>query len=147
MIREELIDLLTVHEGKRLKPYRDSVGKLTIGVGRNLDDVGISEAEANDMLYHDLDRVWGQITSKYPWFEKLDEVRQDVVLSMVFNIGIRGFGEFKNLIASMEKGNYIEARINMLDSGWARQVGNRAKDLAYMMSHGTYLTREQLGIK
>ncbi len=42
------------NEGMRLKPYRCSAGKLTIGYGRNLDDRGISAHEANDLFENDL---------------------------------------------------------------------------------------------
>jgi lysozyme len=146
MIREELIELLIVHEGKKLKPYRDTKGKLTIGIGRNLDDVGISDAEAMQMLYHDLDNVHRQVKDKYPWFEELNEARQDVILNMVFNLGINKFGEFAHFIAAVFNRDYVKASHEMINSNWSKQVGKRSVDLARMMLRGEYLPRNELVI-
>lgn len=130
---KRLRSMLIRHEGIRLKPYRDTVDKLTIGIGRNLDDVGITEAEANLMLKNDLDRVMQETLNEFPWFASLSFTRQDVVLSMVFNLGINRFKSFKKLIKALVVQNYQAAYMEMLDSTWAQQVGARAVELARMM--------------
>lgn len=131
-----LQDLLIRHEGLRLKPYRCTAGKLTIGVGRNLDEAGISETEAMMLLNNDVEKCIQQAKSNLPWFAGLDNVRKAVVVSMVFNLGIEGFAKFKSTIASIKAGKYDEAADNMMQSLWAKQVGKRAEELSYMMRTG-----------
>jgi lysozyme len=131
-----LKDLLLKHEGLRLKPYVDTVGKTTIGIGRNLDDKGISEAEAFMMLDHDIKDTKEQVFKTLPWAIKLDKPRQAVVLSMAFNMGLNGLLDFKNMLAAVETGNYPDAAKHMLESKWAGQVGNRATYLSKIMETG-----------
>lgn len=124
-------------EGVKLKPYRDTVGKLTIGVGRNLDDVGISEAEAAHLLDGDIERTARALDKALPWWRNLDDVRQRVVLNMAFNMGINSLRRFKNTLAAIQAGKYEDAATGMLSSKWAQQVGQRAQRLASMMRKGT----------
>jgi lysozyme len=132
------IDLLKKHEGLRLKPYRCSAGKLTIGYGRNLDDVGISEEEAEMLLLNDLLTANIEVENRFVWFEDLDEVRKAVVVNMIFNLGIARFSAFKKTISLIEEGSYSEAAQEMLDSRWANQVGSRANELSEMMRTGLW---------
>ena len=131
-----LCDELTRDEGHRLKPYRDSVGKLSIGVGRNLDDVGISAEEAGILLSHDIDRTVAALDAAIPWWRELDDVRQRVLANMAFNMGVDGLLGFKNTLAAAKDGRYADAAAGMLDSKWAGQVGARATRLANMMRKG-----------
>ena len=131
-----ITDLLIKHEGLRLKPYRDTVGKLTIGVGRNLDDLGITRGEALYLLGNDINRVRLELIKIIGWFLTLGTVRQNVLIDMVFNLGITRFKRFKKLIAAIERQDWDRAADEMLDSKWARQVGRRATELAQMMKDG-----------
>lgn len=131
-----LCDELTRDEGFRLKPYRDTVGKLSIGVGRNLDDVGISAEEAGILLSHDIDRTVAALDTAIPWWRGLDDVRQRVIVNMAFNLGIGGLLGFKNTLAAVKEGRYADAAAGMLASKWAGQVGARAVRLASMMQKG-----------
>lgn len=124
------------HEGIRLKPYRDTVGKLTIGIGRNLDDKGISEAEASFLLDSDIASVLESLDNAFPWWKKLDDVRQRVLADMCFNMGIGGLLGFTNMLSAVRAENYRAAAAEMLSSRWAIQVGNRAKRLSQMMETG-----------
>ncbi len=132
-----LQQLLIQHESLELKPYQDSEGKWTIGVGRNLDDVGISENEALILLSNDIKRC-EQEARQFPWFKYLTEVRQDVILSMLFNLGLKRFNGFKKFKSAILKGDYKAAATEMLDSKWAGQVKGRANALAKMMETSTY---------
>jgi lysozyme len=123
-------------EGLRLKPYLDSVRKLTIGYGRNLTDVGISLEEAAYLLDADVARAVKDLDDALPWWIKLDEVRQRVLVNMAFNMGIFGLLGFTNTLNFMEMGMYEAAADGMLKSLWARQVGPRADRLAEMMRTG-----------
>ena len=134
---EQLKKMLIRHEALRLKPYKDSVGKLTIGVGRNLDDRGITEAEAMLLLSNDIGSAMNDAQS-FPWFKALDSVRQDVVLDMLFNLGKQRFSGFRKMIIAIENTGYPRAADEMLDSKWAQQVGLRATELSQMMRTGSY---------
>jgi lysozyme len=128
---------LVRHEGLRLKPYRCTAGKLTIGIGRNLDDRGISQKEAYAMLERDIQDCEQWLIDEIPEvYIKLDEVRQSVLLNMCFNLGIKGLLEFKNTLAFIGAGDWERAANNMLASKWAKQVGMRAIELSEMMRKG-----------
>ena len=126
-------DLLIIHEGMRLKPYKDSVGKLTIGVGRNLDDVGISRDEAMILLDNDITAAMDALDEALPWWRTLDVLRSRVLIDMAFNLGITRLLGFKQMIAALQAGQYDVAALQMLKSKWAEQVGSRAQTLAAMM--------------
>ena len=128
-----LRDLLIKHEGIKGKVYYDSEGVATVGVGRNLEDVGVSYDEAMLMLDHDIKRVLYACWHEFPWFADLTEPRQNVVASMVFNLGLEGFKKFKKMIAAIEKEDWTEAACQMIDSRWAAQVKGRAVELANLM--------------
>jgi lysozyme len=130
-----ITEQLIADEGFKLRPYRCPAGKLTIGVGRNLEDTGISKAEALLMLENDIrscaDRLKG-----IPWFSGLNAVRQEVLINMAFNLGVAGLMGFPRMMAALERGQYVLASQEMLESKWASQVPQRAKRLAEEMASG-----------
>ncbi len=132
-----VIDLIKKHEGLRLKPYRCTADKLTIGYGRNLEDVGISKDEAEILLHHDIQKVIKQL-STIPWFNKLSDVRKSVLIDMCFNLGFEGLMKFRRTLALIESQLYVQAAEEMLDSRWADQVGSRAQTLSKMMKTGEW---------
>jgi lysozyme len=136
MNRARLKLQLVRHEGIRLKPYHDSVGKLTIGVGRNLDDVGITNLEAKVLLENDIERVESELLAKLPVYAALDDVRQRVLMDMAFNMGVEGVLGFPKMLAAINAKDFATAHAEMLNSKWARQVGFRAIELATMMETG-----------
>lgn len=117
-------------EGLRLKPYRCTAGRLTIGVGRNLDDRGITEAEALSLLDNDIKSFWGQLMVKLPWVLHAPEAVQEVLVNMCFNLGLAGLLQFRQTLDHMQAGRYPEAAAELLRSKWAGQVGARAERLA-----------------
>lgn len=134
--RAAMVSQLRLHEGERLKPYRCTAGKLTIGVGRNLEDRGITREESAYLLANDIANEERELLRALPWVAQLDEVRQRVLLDMSFNLGIVGLLGFKNTLATIRAGDYTKAASMMLDSKWARQVGQRAERLSRMMATG-----------
>ncbi len=128
--------MLMKHEGLRLKPYSCSAGKLTIGFGRNLEDKGITEVEAHNLLDNDIDSLVSQLIKTYPWFRELNDVRKAVVIDMAFNLGLAGFSAFKKTIAYLTQHDYSNASREMLNSKWAMQVGYRANELSKLMENG-----------
>lgn len=137
---KKLENMLIRHEDLKLKPYTCTAGKLTIGVGRNLEDNGITEAEARMMLQYDIQTTKVQLL-KYKWFTELDSVRKDVIIDMVFNLGITRFLKFKETIKHLINQDYESAAAEMVNSQWANQVGERAIELAAMMVTGKYQVR------
>jgi len=117
-------------EGLRLKPYVDTVGKLTIGIGRNLSDVGITEAEARFMLANDIESAWSGLHSIAPWYTELPRPAQDVLCNMCLNMGPTRLAGFRDFLAALRNSRWDVAAAEMLDSRWASQVGARAERLA-----------------
>ena len=134
--RAALTAQLIDHEGLRLKPYTDTVGKLTIGVGRNLADRGISKQTALDMLDEDIDLSTRELTEAFGWFAALDPVRQRVLIDMHINLGMFRLRRFSLMLAAIGRKDYQTAAQEMLNSKWRQQVGRRAITLAAMMRDG-----------
>ena len=122
-----IIDDLIRDEGLRLKPYRDTVNKLTIGVGRNLDDVGISESEARTLLANDITRVETDLKRTFTWFEGRPEPVRRALMNMCFQMGLGGLLGFQNMLKAIAIGDYEKASQEALDSQWAQQVPSRAQ--------------------
>jgi lysozyme len=133
----KIMNILIDDESIELKPYKDVFGNWTIGVGRNLDDTGISYNEAMLMLQNDIERCRREAEAFW-WYVNLDDCRRDVVIMMIFNMGIARFRTFTHMIAALEHGDYRTASIEMLQSRWEQQVGDRAHKLATMMASGKY---------
>ena len=129
---QQLCDQLIRHEGLKLHPYLCPAGKLTIGVGRNLSDNGISEAEARVLLANDIAVSEAELC-QYPFWRDLSAARKMALIDMHFNLGLGRFKKFKRMLAAIQAGDYELAAREMLDSKWARQVGKRAVTLADMM--------------
>lgn len=133
MNSEKLRETLRKAEGVKTKPYQDTVGKWTIGVGRNLDDVGLSLGEIDFLLSNDITKAWASVTATWPWVVHLSDVRQRVLCEMVFQMGLGGVMAFKKFLAAMEAGDWTKASVEMLDSLWAKQTPSRAHRLAVMV--------------
>ena len=133
---DKMIDELVDHEGLELFPYEDSLGILTVGVGRNLEQRGISEDEAFYLLSNDIDVIWEELIKSHPIVEDLDDQRQMILLNMAFNMGVPRLSKFKKMWAAIENNNMEEASKEALDSRWASQVGRRAEELAERLITG-----------
>ena len=132
---DKLVELLKIHEGFRAKVYKCTAGKLTIGYGLNVEDKGLTEAQAEYLLRDHLAELRGNLGA-LPWFQTLDDVRQAVVIDMAYNLGIGGLLKFQKMISWVRVGNFKLAAGEMRNSRWYNQVGQRAKRLTYMMQTG-----------
>jgi len=135
----KMINDLKRDEGFRSKPYYCPAGKLTIGFGRNLDAVGISEAEAGSLLANDAFYAMRELRKKYEWFENLAPARQAAMVNMAFNLGMRGFAGFKKMIAAMSRAHYDHAAMECLDSLAAKKLKSRYERIAQMIKTGEYV--------
>jgi len=136
MNRGQLIEELKRDEGVVLTLYKCSAGKNTIGVGRNVDDRGITEDESDYLLSNDINICVKELEGTFPWFQTLSDTRQRVMVNMCFNLGLSRLMGFRKFLAAMEAGEWETAGVEMLDSKWARQVGPRSTRLRDLVLEG-----------
>lgn len=130
--------MLEQHEGKRPKLYQDTGGIPHIGVGRNLNN-GLRDDEIDLMLENDIQQCIEECAAAFPWFNTLDQTRQDVLTMLCFNMGLTRLNQFVKTLALIEQGLFEESALELLDSRWAVQVGeNRSSTLAGMLASGDY---------
>jgi lysozyme len=127
---------LRVDEGMRLKPYRDTVGKLSIGIGRNLDDVGLSLEEVDFLLENDITTAERTARALLPNFDKLSDNRKAVCINLAFNLGQNRLGQFKKFRKAVQEEDWSRAAVELGNSLWASQVGARATRLIKIMEVG-----------
>ena len=126
MLIETLKAYLIQNEGLRLHPYKCTSGKTTIGVGRNLDDNGITTDEAMHLLTNDINNSIQEVEKNIDWYYEAPGNVQLVLADMHFNLGLPVLLSFKNMLKSLKDKKYEEAAEHLLDSRYAKQVGNRA---------------------
>lgn len=119
-----------------LFPYECSAGKTTIGWGRNLEDNGISPAEAEFMLDNDLAVALRQVSNVFPNFKSYSKNRQNALTDMIFNLGRSRFIGFKKMILAVCNEDWTEAARQAKDSKWHTQVGTRAIEIEKMLEEG-----------
>lgn len=149
----EMISRLSFHEGLRLQPYRCSRGKLTIGIGRNIDDNpftaeekkavgdwrhGITKEMAYMLCRNDIARCKEECQKGIPFFDNLDIERQYALIDLCFNMGIKALKKFKKMLEALGCGNYDRAADELLNSKYATQVGVRAKRIAKLIDTGRW---------
>ena len=130
---KKIKDQLIRHEGLKLKPYQCPADRLTIGVGRNLEDKGITEKEALMLLENDIQECLEDLKTIFDKFDMLPESAQHVLVDMRFNLGHNGFRKFKNMIKAVKNQDFHSTAREMRDSRWYHQVGKRAERLTEMM--------------
>lgn len=157
------------HEGKESKPYKDTVGIWTVGIGRNLKRLftkdeelvvfgsnpkynyeqlvsalnkkPLTDIQMEYLFMKDLDEHAEKLYKDLPWIRSLDEVRQCVLINMAFNLGNAGLLKFKNTLKAVEEGRYSDAANGMANSTWAKQVKRRAVDLCEQMKTGKFASK------
>lgn len=138
---QNLIRQLRDEEGEVLHVYQDHLGYWTIGVGHLVDKRKggrISARVSEFILNEDIDSATSELDERLPWWRKLDEARQAVLLGMAFQMGIDGLLGFKNTLKMVEAGDYDGAGKGMLNSLWARQTPERAKRMSDQMKTGEW---------
>jgi len=160
-MKEKLIVLLIKHEGLRLHVYPDSKGLATIGIGRCLEtkgltiaecsylnlgvsdkqsviekltERGITKDEAFYLLNNDIDDVTNELIRKTGYFTELPEIVQMCLIDMAVNLGVAGLLDFKKTLNYISEGDYVSASVEMLNSKWKNDVGDRAMELSRMIA-------------
>jgi len=126
-------EFLIKHEGLRLKPYTCPAGKLTIGVGRNIEDNGISEDEAMILLENDIKRCEAELVDIFTEFYTYPENVQIALIDMIFNLGKTRFLQFKKMIQAIKDKDFLKASKEARNSRWCGQVGNRCDDIVTLL--------------
>ena len=149
----EVCQRLLLHEGLRLNPYRCTKGRLTIGIGRNLDDNpltaeeknvlgdwehGITREAAFFLLRNDINRIEKELKKNISFWKQLDDERQYALLDMAFNLGVDGLLKFKNMLGFLWMGDYRQAAAECLNSRYAKETGKRAKRIAKTIETGRF---------
>lgn len=131
----KLRHLLVEHEGYENFPYVDTVGKITIGIGYNLSDRGMSDTWINNQFEEDTSYFYNQMNDDFPWFKRLNDARQIALIDMCF-MGYRKFKTFKKMLDAFANEDYLLASKEALDSKWAEQVKGRANQIAHIILSG-----------
>lgn len=137
------VDQLRRHEGEVLHAYTDSLGMLTIGVGRLIDKRkggGISKEESEMLLSNDVNKVVSELNTRLPWFNTLSDPRKAVLINMGFQLGIAGLMGFSKTLSLIESGQYAQAADQMLQSKWATQTPKRAVEMSEQMRTGQWVS-------
>ena len=135
----KLIEQLKIHEGFRSTVYTCSGGKKTVGYGRNLQDIGISEEEAEMLLKNDIYEATNQLLNAFPWMATFSDVRISAMINFTFNVGIGTVRKFSNTIEYLKNEDWEAAADEMMDSKWAEQVGDRAIQITEQIRTGRWL--------
>lgn len=143
-VKNNLLEVLVLEEGRRLVVYDDATGKIigpgsvvvghpTIGCGRALDTKGISDGEVSFLLNNDISEVEALALYSFPWYKGLSTNRQVVICALIFQLGLNGVKGFVKMCAAISAGNFKEAARQLLDSLFAKQTPGRAARMAKML--------------
>jgi len=131
--------MLIIDEALRLKPYECTSGKTTIGVGRNLDDKGLSEVEAMYLLTNDINEFQLALSTDKDVgdiFGKMNEERKQALINMAFNMGVPTLKKFKKMWQALDDGHYKLAALEAADSRWYGQVKSRGRRICDIIKSG-----------
>ena len=122
------------HEGFKPTVYEDTEGYDTIGYGFAIKDLVLDKDIADLILERKLKDLERKIASRFGWFYNAPDPIKDAVTDMCYQMGVSGFSKFKKTIYYLETEQYEEASTECLDSLWAKQTPNRAKEVSEAIS-------------
>ena len=125
-----IIEQLKIHEGYKSTVYKCTAGVDTIGVGFAVKDLYLSEEICDRILEEKLEALEERFEKKFDWFKTSPIEVRNVMLNMAYQLGFRGFCKFKKTISYLSEAEWESASEEMLDSKWAKQTPNRAKELS-----------------
>ena len=125
-----LIESIKKHEGYVGIVYKDSLGIDTIGYGFAIKDLELDKDICDIILERKIKNLQDRVKAKFKWYGYMPQEIKDVVMEMCYQLGVGGFSKFKKTIAFLQNKQFIDASQEMLDSLWAKQTPNRAKELS-----------------
>ena len=125
-----LIESIKEHEGYVGVVYKDSLGIDTIGYGFAIKDLELDEDICEMILERKLKNLNDRVRVRFEWYRYMPPQIQDVIMEMCYQLGVTGFSKFKKTILFLQNKQFHDASQEMLDSLWARQTPNRAKELS-----------------
>lgn len=134
---QRLKTIILKHEQKRNFPYLDTKGNITIGIGYNLSSRGLKDEWINNQYDEDVNYFYRKLDSDFPWFKNLSEARKIVLIDMCF-MGYKKFLTFKKMLSALERGDYLKAAEEILNSDWAKEVKGRAQEDYDLMVRGEF---------
>ncbi len=123
---KQLKDHIKEYEGLSNVLYKCTSNKISIGYGRNLEDVGISKDEAEYLLKNDVEIALDEVSEHFD-MPNLPEPAQIVLVDMCFNMGISRLLNFRNMIKAIQDDDWDKAADELLDSKYAAQTKRRAR--------------------
>ncbi len=129
-MNKDLIDSIKQHEGYRSKVYKDSLGIDTIGYGFAIKDLELDEDICDIILDRKIKELATRVNRTFSWYRYMPQTIRDVVMNMCYQLGVGGFSKFRKTISFLQNKQFHDASEEMLDSLWARQTPNRAKELS-----------------
>ena len=127
---KDIIEQLKIHEGYKPAVYKCTAGVATRGIGFAIKDLNLSEEVCELILTEKLEALEERFEKKFDWFQESPVEVRNVMLNMAYQLGFAGFCKFKKTIAYLEEAEWEKASEEMLDSKWAKQTPNRAKELS-----------------
>jgi len=125
-----LKDSIKKHEGYVGIVYKDSLGIDTIGYGFAIKDLELDEDICDIILDRKLKNLDDRIKLKFGWYKYMPPRIQIIITEMCYQLGVTGFSKFKKTISYLQDKQWKNASIEMLDSRWAKQTPNRAKEMS-----------------
>tara|TARA_R100001463_G_scaffold39681_1_gene84780 strand:- start:1430 stop:1843 length:414 start_codon:yes stop_codon:yes gene_type:complete len=125
-----LIESIKKHEGYVGVVYKDSLNVDTIGYGFAIKDLELDRDICDIILERKIKDLHDRVKNKFKWYGYMPQEIKDVVMEMCYQLGVGGFSKFKKTISFLENKQFKDASEEMLDSLWARQTPNRAKELS-----------------
>lgn len=144
MSKENLKDRIKLHEGFRDTVYKDTLGFRTIGYGHKvvhedsfIDGKQYSKEQLDAVFDKDFDKAWNLMLlfCDENNLRGISDTAKETICEMIFQMGFAGVSKFKNMIKALQNRDYKLASIEMLDSRWAKQTPNRAKELSNAMAN------------
>ena len=127
---EDLLKRIKEHEGFRSRVYKCTEGYDTIGYGFAIKDLELDEDIAEEILLRKLEKLMKRIRDKFDWLDSVPHAVQGVLINMAYQMGVSGVSKFKKALHAMQMMQWKIAADELLDSRWAKQTPNRAKELS-----------------
>tara|TARA_X000001388_G_C2198577_1_gene110357 strand:- start:503 stop:907 length:405 start_codon:yes stop_codon:yes gene_type:complete len=126
----DLIDSIKKHEGYVGIVYKDSLGIDTIGYGFAIKDLELDRDICDIILERKLKDLESRVKLKFGWYPFMPQEIQHIVMEMCYQLGVTGFSKFVKTITYLKDKDFKNASTEMLDSLWAKQTPNRAKEMS-----------------